>query len=104
MAGWHAVVADTTWNGSLCCGFSGQAYALLALYRQSNDKAWLHRAESLAERAAIACRDLLRGSDSYALAPSPDSLYNGELGVAVLAADLDAPHTSAQPAFEFIEF
>jgi hypothetical protein len=31
----------------------------------------------------------------------PDSLYKGELGVAVLAADLECPEDSALPAFEF---
>jgi hypothetical protein len=39
-----------------------------------------------------------------ALALRPDSLYKGELGVAVLAADLENPDGSALPAFEFIEF
>ncbi len=99
----HAAETDSK-NGSLCCGFSGQAYAMLALYKHSSDKSWLHRAQALAERAAIAYRDLPSGRDSESLTLRPNSLYKGELGVAVLAADLQSPDNSALPAFEFIEF
>lgn len=102
-AAWHAAETDTQ-IGSLCCGFSGQAYALLALYRHSGERAWLHRAQALAEKAAIAYRDMPPGRDSDALALRPDSLYKGEVGVAVLAADLEAPDSAALPAFELIEF
>jgi eukaryotic-like serine/threonine-protein kinase len=102
-AGWHTAEADSR-NGSLCCGFSGQAYALLALYKQTGERAWLHRAQGLAEKAAIAYRELAPGRNSDALLLRPDSLYKGELGVAVLAADLQNPDDSAMPAFEFIEF
>jgi serine/threonine protein kinase len=102
-AAWHAAEADTR-IGNLCCGFSGQAYALLAIYRHSSERAWLHHAQTLAEKAATAYRDMLPGLDSDALAFRPDSLYKGELGVAVLAADLEDPHSSALPAFEFIKF
>jgi serine/threonine-protein kinase len=102
-AAWHTARTDSQ-IGSLCCGFSGQAYALLSIYRHSGDKAWLHRAQALAEKAAVAYRDMPAGSDAVALALRPDSLYKGELGVAVLAADLENPDGSALPAFEFIEF
>jgi len=102
-AAWHAAETDGQ-NGSLCCGFSGQAYALMALNRHSCDRSWLHRARVLAEKAAIAYRNLPPGRDSDAIALRPDSLYKGELGVAVLAADLECPGNAALPAFEFIEF
>lgn len=102
-AAWHAAETDSR-NGSLCCGFSGQAYALLALHRHSRDRAWLHRAHVLAERAAIAYRNLPPGRNFDAISLRPDSLYKGELGVAVLAADLECPDGAAFPAFEFIEF
>jgi serine/threonine-protein kinase len=98
----HAAETDSK-NGSLCCGFSGQAYALLALYKHSSERAWLHRAQALAEKAAIAYRDLSAARDSDPLTRT-DSLYKGELGVAVLAADLQNPDESSQPAFEFVEF
>jgi serine/threonine-protein kinase len=102
-ATWHAAEANTE-LGSLCCGFSGQAYALLALYRYGGSKPWLSRAHLLAEKAAIAYRDGPPGRDSDLLALRVDSLYKGELGVAVLAADLENPDVSAMPAFELIEF
>ena len=102
-AAWHVAKTDSG-NGTLCCGFSGQAYALLALHRSSGERAWLHWAQRLAERAAIACRDLPPRQDFDAPALRPDSLYQGELGVAVLAAELDHPSESALPAFEFIEY
>ena len=102
-AAWHAAETDTR-NGSLCCGFSGQAYALLALYRRSGERAWLHRAQALAEKAALVFAEISAGRVPGELAYRPDSLYKGELGVAVLAADLECPDASALPAFEFAEF
>ena len=101
-AAWHVAATDSG-NGTLCCGFAGQAYALLALYRSSGERVWLHRAQSLAEKAAIACRDLLSARDGGDPTLRSDSLYQGELGVAVLAADLDHPIAAALPAFEFME-
>ncbi|MFY9791366.1 MAG: lanthionine synthetase LanC family protein [Candidatus Sulfotelmatobacter sp.] len=99
LAGCHVAQIDSQ-NGSLCCGLSGQAYALLALYRSTNDRAWLYRACTLAERAALAYR---HPESQYSMASRIDSLYKGELGVAVLAADLENADFSAMPAFEFTE-
>jgi eukaryotic-like serine/threonine-protein kinase len=99
----HAAEVDTR-DGSLCCGFAGQSYAMLSLYRKSGERVWLHRAQLLAEKAAVFYRDLPLAHDSYATAARPNSLYKGELGVAVLAADLQDPDESAQPAFDFIEY
>ncbi|HTQ80038.1 MAG TPA: lanthionine synthetase LanC family protein, partial [Thermoanaerobaculia bacterium] len=79
-------------GGSLCCGGAGRAYALLAWSRHlGGDRRWLARAQTLADRAAIAIR---------ATAEKADSLYKGRLGVAVLAADLEAPESAAFPFFE----
>lgn len=102
-AAWHAVEAEAG-IGNLCCGLSGQAYALLALYRQTRERSWLHRAQVLAEKSAITFRDMPTGGEFDVLALRPNSLYKGELGVAVLAADLENPDGSAFPAFEFIDF
>jgi eukaryotic-like serine/threonine-protein kinase len=102
-AAWHAAETDTR-NGSLCCGFSGQAYALLALYRRSGERAWLHRAQALAEKAALVFFEVPAGRVPEELAFRPDSLYKGELGVAVLAADFECPDVSALPAFEYDNF
>jgi hypothetical protein len=83
--------------GNLCCGFAGQAYALLNLYKHTDDKAWLHRAQGQAQRAA---RSILETPAGNELGLQPESLYKGELGVAVLAAELERPEFAAMPFFE----
>jgi len=76
--------------GDLCCGCAGRAYALLELYKSSGEQEWLRGARELAAHAAatIRRRRLVR-----------DGLYKGEVGVAVLAADLTAPETACMPVF-----
>jgi eukaryotic-like serine/threonine-protein kinase len=77
--------------GDLCCGLAGRAYAMLNVYRHGCGDAWLARARDLADRAAVSvCRAALRR----------DSLYKGEIGVALLAADLEDPSHSCMPLFE----
>ncbi len=89
-AAWTAYDAPDA-GGDLCCGAAGRAYALLAVHRQLGGAAWLDRSIALGERAARAVRrDPLRR----------DSLYKGEVGVAVLAADLERPGWAAMPLFE----
>jgi hypothetical protein len=89
-AAWSAY-EDTAGGGSLCCGLAGRAYALLNIYRHGGGDIWLARARDLADRAAIGVRtDIDRR----------DSLYNGEVGVAVLAADLEDPTNSCMPMYE----
>ena len=83
--------------GSLCCGFAGQAYASLNLYKRTDDKTWLHRAQAHAQRAA---RSMLATSTGGGSSERMDSLYKGGLGVAVLAADLEKPEFAAMPFFE----
>ncbi|HEV7518020.1 MAG TPA: lanthionine synthetase LanC family protein, partial [Thermoanaerobaculia bacterium] len=78
-------------DGSLCCGLTGRAYALLHLYRHGAGPEWLRRARELAERAA---------ADLSWAAGAPDSLYLGEVGLAVLAADLARPESATMPFFE----
>jgi serine/threonine-protein kinase len=76
--------------GHLCCGSAGQAYAMLALHRHTGDGEWLRRGRALAVVAAR--QDSEPGRFT--------SLYRGALGVAVLAADLEAPQEAAMPFFE----
>ena len=76
---------------TLCCGLAGRAYALLNLYRYSKETVWLHRARNLAMRAA---------TGGHAPKEYPHSLYKGEFGLAVLAADLDQPDEATMPLFE----
>jgi eukaryotic-like serine/threonine-protein kinase len=86
--------------GNLCCGYSGQAYALLNMYKHSGDTAWLYRAQTLTQRAARSIRDMPSGGAFQDLVLRPDSLYKGELGVAVLTEELNRPTFAAMPFFE----
>lgn len=88
--------AFNTWEtpsgpASLCCGYAGQAYALLNLYRHTDRAIWLRRAQALA-RQAIAVPDTPE--------TPPQSLYKGKLGVALLQADIAAPAHAHMPLFE----
>lgn len=81
---------DADRYGDLCCGCAGRAYALLELYKYTGEQEWLRRARELATHAAtsIRRRRLVR-----------DGLYKGEIGVAVLTADLSKPETACMPLF-----
>lgn len=88
-AGWN------TWEepgiaGNICCGWAGRSYALLELYKQTGSNVWLTRARTLANRAAVSCRTQ---------AVMHNSLYKGEVGVALLAAGLDIPEVASHPFF-----
>ena len=76
--------------GDLCCGAAGLSYAMLEMYRHTGDGLWVDRARRLADRAATLIRE-------WSL--HRDSLYKGEVGVALLAADLDEPELSCMPLF-----
>jgi eukaryotic-like serine/threonine-protein kinase len=78
-------------NGTLCCGLAGQAYAMLHLYRYTGEAHWLEKAGALAEGAAQA---MARSG-----AGRRDSLFKGEVGVAVLAVDLEQPEGACFPLF-----
>jgi eukaryotic-like serine/threonine-protein kinase len=86
--------------GNLCCGFAGQAYAMLNLYKHTKDKAWLHRAQAQAQHAANSILEMPPGDAYRQLAIRAESLYKGELGVAILASELDRPEAAAMPLFE----
>jgi serine/threonine protein kinase len=81
---------DEDRQGTLCCGLGGRAYALLALYQATGAPVWVDRARTLAEEAALRIGKV----ESYR-----DSLYNGEAGIAVLAAEIDHPDLAAMPLF-----
>ena len=90
MAAWTAYEGYPVAPGDLCCGFGGRAYALLAFYKRTGEAGWLARTRTLAEHAAksVQTESLRR-----------DSLYKGEVGVALLAADLEAPEHACMPLF-----
>ncbi len=86
--------ATNAWENSeqaptLCCGTAGSAYAFLALHRTVDDRLWLTRSDEMLERAI---RHASSGVDC--------SLYKGNLGVALLAEEIEHPAWSAMPVFE----
>ena len=88
-AGWH------TWEepgggASLCCGLAGRAYGLLRLYRHTGEPAWLARSRKLAAAAAAGTQE----------GTFPDSLYKGQVGIALVTEELRDPATAAMPLFE----
>lgn len=89
-AAWTAYEGPAS-GGDLCCGLAGRAYALLHLRRQGGGDLWRERAHDLAERAA---------EDIRTQALRRDSLYKGEIGVALLAVDLERPEEARMPFFE----
>lgn len=102
---WAEGAAWNAWEGisplgNLCCGMAGQAYALLSLYRHTGEKVWLSRARGAARYAVIANNESRTRSDYEQFALRPESLYKGELGLAVLAADLERPEHACMPLFE----
>jgi len=96
---WLHLAELAAWNNwdeprsatTLCCGTAGRAYALLALYKHTGATDWLSRARHLANHAA---------SITAASSQRRNSLWKGELGVAVLVADLASPETARMPFFE----
>ena len=98
---WAELAAEDAWATQLevthlCCGTAGNAYGLLNLYRFTGDRVWLDRARTLTERAAAKA---LQGPSPSG--PEPvHSLFRGDLGVAVLIADLERPDESAIPLYE----
>ena len=86
--------------GNLCCGYAGQAYALVNLYKHTLDRTWLTRAQYQAQQAARSMVALAVAGTDRQLALRTESLYKGELGIAVLASELQNPEFAAMPFFE----
>jgi hypothetical protein len=95
---WLALARDAAWNAweeplhhaDLCCGSAGRAYALLDLYQHTGEREWLVRARQLANHAA---------GTAHATAQRAHALWKGELGIAVLLADLEDPAEARMPFF-----
>ncbi|HEX6088512.1 MAG TPA: lanthionine synthetase LanC family protein [Thermoanaerobaculia bacterium] len=96
---WLRLAELAAWNNwdeprnstTLCCGTAGRAYALLSLYKHTGAPEWLSRARHLANHAA---------TNAAATSQRRNSLWKGELGVAVLVADLASPENARMPFFE----
>jgi serine/threonine-protein kinase len=100
-AAWHTWETRNTLD-ILCCGLAGQAYGLLNLYKHTGEKIWLTRAQTLAEHAALTAKDFVPASTTLHTSSEPrrESLYYGNTGIAVLAADLARPEEASMPFFE----
>ena len=86
--------------GNLCCGMAGQSYALLNFYRHTGEIIWLERARDAARYAVVAQEESINRPGYEQFAFRAESLYKGELGIAVLAADLERPEQACMPLFE----
>jgi serine/threonine-protein kinase len=89
-AAWNAW-EEPRYTADLCCGTAGRAYGLLNLYKHTGAGEWLSRARQLANHAAATART--NPARAHAL-------WKGELGVAVLIAELASPETARMPLFE----
>jgi len=106
--GYLALAEGAAWSawetagpiGNLCCGMAGQAYALLNFYRHTGENVWLSRARDAARYAVVAQEESSSQPGYEQFAFRTESLYKGELGIAVLAADLERPEQSCMPLFE----
>ncbi|CAF0937397.1 unnamed protein product [Rotaria sordida] len=79
----------------LCHGIAGNGYALLDLYRVTQDPKWLHRAIKFAEF----CLDY--GKHNLARTPDhPFSLFEGLAGTIYYMADILTPTSARFPTFE----
>jgi serine/threonine-protein kinase len=90
-AAWTAYTGGDIAPGDLCCGLAGRAYALATVCRHTGDERWLTRARLLADRAAERIRDRPFRRDS---------LYKGEVGVALLVEELDGALPAGLPLYE----
>jgi eukaryotic-like serine/threonine-protein kinase len=90
------MAAEHAWSesapmGHLCCGTAGQAYAFLCLHRLTGEDAYVDRARLMLDRSIdfIGDQGMTR-----------NSLYKGDVGVALLETELREPLMSAMPMFE----
>jgi eukaryotic-like serine/threonine-protein kinase len=87
----HFLAEENVTNGSLCCGLSGECYALLNLYNTTKNIFYLNEAKRLAKR-------ILR--NAYTLETKNNSLYKGDIGIAVLFTEISEPQYARMPLFE----
>jgi eukaryotic-like serine/threonine-protein kinase len=81
---------------SLCCGLAGAAYSQLHLYKHTRRAEWLNNASVMAT-AGVQAALRIAASDEPNI---PLSLYKGDVGLAVLIAELERPDFAVMPFFE----
>jgi hypothetical protein len=87
---WEAGPPGTEKGSSICHGTAGNGYSFLKVFERTGDEQWLERARRFAVHALEQVER--RGRGRY-------SLWTGDLGVALFAADCLASRT-AYPVFE----
>jgi serine/threonine-protein kinase len=90
-AGHFLYAASPAMNGSLCCGRSGECYALLSVYNATKEDFYLTEAKRLAKQML---------PHIYSGQMKNHSLYKGNIGAAVLFEELDRPEFARMPLFE----
>ncbi|MED2985432.1 lanthionine synthetase LanC family protein [Bacillus thuringiensis] len=88
---WHTWTEADGNSSNLCCGLAGQSYALLNIYKHTKDRKWLNRARKIGEMAI---------SNMSSPWLRSNSLYWGDVGIALLIADLSNPEYACMPLFE----
>jgi Lanthionine synthetase C-like protein len=86
---WHAGPFGTTKGPALCHGTAGNGYALLKTFARTGDEVWLERARRFAVHALgqVDRRRRRLGSGRGALERGRYSLWTGDVGTALFAAD-----------------
>jgi hypothetical protein len=75
---------------TLCCGLAGHAYALLIAHQLTGDVHWLARAENLAWHGV---------REAGSRSSLPNSLWRGDVGLALLIHDQELPDRAALALF-----
>ena len=105
----HALAETSAWNawderwtnGSVCCGLAGQAYALVRFAAHTGAPEWHARGRALAELAAQRMTAACLGTSQFHQLDgvTAGSLYRGDVGVALLAAELAHAPAPRMPLF-----
>jgi serine/threonine protein kinase len=80
-------------NTTLCCGQAGHVFALLNMYRHTQEKTWLRFASERLQ-SALARNDAMPGGRWS------HSLYRGEVGLALAAVEIAYPDEARHPLYE----
>lgn len=87
----HFLHASTSLNVSLCCGLSGECYALLRLFNITGDDYYLQQVKMKVKKIL---------PNVYAHEARNNSLYKGDIGAAVLLTEMNKPEYARMPLFE----
>lgn len=89
---WHCW-EDSATTPNLCCGLGGRAYALAYYSHISNTAIWHTRAQYLADKA-------IEVHQTVSIEEMPShSLYKGQLGIALMASEIDTLAHWSMPFF-----